>query len=189
MNGVLITLAVLGGLVLIVLLWAIATYNRFVGLRTHIRESWSGVDVELKRRYNLIPNLIETVKGYVKHERETLEAVINARNKAASNEGSVDSQAKDESVLAGTLRQLFALAESYPDLKADTHFQELQQELANTEDRIAAARRFYNGNVREYNALRQMFPPNIIAGMFNFSEEPFFEIENEEERAVPKVAF
>ena len=189
LGGLGIALIVMVGLALVILIWAITTYNRFVGLRTHIKESWAGIDVELKRRYNLIPNLIETVKGYAKHERETLEAVIAARNRAASNNGSAESQAQDANMLSGALRQLFALAENYPELKADTHFKELQDELSNTEDRIAASRRFYNGNVREYNALRQMFPSTVVAGLFNFDEETFFELDDQAQREAPKVQF
>lgn len=184
-----IALILLGAVALAVLGWVVMTYNRFVTLRTHIRESWSGVDVELRRRYNLIPRLVETAKGYMAHERETLERVVELRNKAADNAGAVDSQARDESALNGALRQLFAVVESYPDLKADAHFTTLQEELGDTEDRIAAARRFYNGNVRAFNALREMFPSVLIAGAAGFGEEPYFEIEDPAERAAPEVSF
>ncbi|MAE60333.1 MAG: hypothetical protein CMJ49_03140, partial [Planctomycetaceae bacterium] len=137
--------------VLLPLVWLIATYNGLVRLRQHVRESWSGIDTELRRRYDLIPNLVETVKGYAAHERETLEAVVRARQAAVESRGSPASQAADENVLVDTLGRLFALAEGYPDLKASGNFLELQNELVNTEDRIQAARRFYNANVRDLN--------------------------------------
>ncbi|MEL6329742.1 MAG: LemA family protein [Planctomycetota bacterium] len=189
MSPALIAVIAIGAVLFVLALWAIGVYNRFIALRNHIRESWSGVDVELKRRYNLIPSLVNTAKGYMKHEQETLEKVIQARNTAAANHGPVDSQAKDETQLTGVLRQFFALAESYPELKADSHFLKLQEELSNTEDRIAASRRFYNGNVREFNTLRQVFPSSIIAGFGNFTAEPFFELEDEAARRMPEVAF
>jgi LemA protein len=182
-----IALLVFAGVVLLAGTWLIATYNRFVRLRQHIRESWSGVDVELKRRYDLIPNLVETVKGYAAHERTTLERVIELRNRAAANQGPAASQAEDENELLRGLKQVFVLAEGYPQLRADQHFLELQRELALTEDRIAAARRFFNGNVREYSALRQMFPTSVIASAFGFKEETFFELSSEAERVVPRV--
>ncbi len=188
-NAGLIALAVIGGIVLLVLIWFVATYNRFVRLRQHIRDSWADIDVEMQRRYELIPNLVETVKGYMQHERGTLEAVIDARNRAMANHGSPASQAQDESALMAGLSRLFALAEQYPQLKADTSFVNLQQELSNTEDRIAASRRFYNGNVRELNQLCEMFPSTIVAGMFGFKQEEYFEVQSEEARVAPKVAF
>jgi LemA protein len=180
-------LLIVGVLLLVALVWLIASYNRFIRLRQHIKESWSGVDVELKRRYDLIPNLVETVKGYATHEREVLERVIALRNEAAASHGSAESQAADENKLALGLKRLFAVAEAYPQLKADQHFLALQRELALTEDRIAAARRFFNGNVREYNALRQSVPTNLIAGAFKFGPETFFELSSEAERVVPRV--
>ena len=181
-------LIVVGVILLGVLIWLIATFNRFVRLRQHIRESWSGIDVELKRRYDLIPNLVETVKGYAAHERETLERVIELRNQASANHGAAESQAADESQLMRSVGRLFALAEGYPELKADRNFLELQKELANTEDRIAATRRFYNGNVREMNQLCGMFPTNMVGSMFGFHTESFFELASDAERVVPKVA-
>ena len=171
----------------IVLIWGIATVNRFVRLRQHIRESWSDIDVELKRRYDLIPNLVETVKGYASHEREVLERVVELRNRAMANTGSPGSQGGDESQLLLGLKQIFALAEGYPELKADQHFLELQRELARTEDRIAAARRFYNGNVRTLNALRESVPTNFIAGLLSIQAQTYFQLESGQERDVPQV--
>jgi len=162
-------------------------YNSLVHGRNHCTESWSNVDTELKRRYDLIPNLVETVKGYAKHEREVLERVTQARAAAVASQGSPASQAKDENVLVRELRQLLAIAESYPDLKASKNFLDLQHELVNTEDRIQRARRFYNGNVRDYNNKVQSVPSNIIASMFHFKNEEFFEIENAVERLAPEL--
>jgi len=186
-NEVGIVLMVAGGAVLILLVWAVATYNRFVSLGKHMKESWSDIDVELKRRYDLIPNLVETVKGYAAYEQETLERITELRNKAMANEGSAASQAVDESALLIGLKKLFALVEAYPDLKADEHFLALQNELANTEDRIAAARRFFNGNVRELNILRESLPTNIIGRMFRFVGGSYFELDSEAERIVPRL--
>jgi LemA protein len=185
--AVVIFIIVAGAIVLLPLIWFIATYNRFARLRQHIRESWAGIDVELKRRYDLIPNLVNTVKGYAAHERSVLERVVELRNKAAANHGPASSQAVDESALMIGMKQLFAVAEGYPQLKADANFLALQQELANTEDRIAAARRFFNGNVREMNQLCQTFPTNLIASWFAFKAETFFELSSEAERVVPRV--
>ncbi len=175
------------GIIVFVLIWVIATYNILVRLRQHVRESWSGIETELKRRYDLIPNLVESVKGYATHERETLQAVIEARTRAVASTGSPQSQAKDENMLVGALRQLFAVSEKYPDLKASDNFLHLQKELANTEDRIQAARRFYNANVRDMNTRAEVFPSNMIASMFKFTREEFFEIEDAGVRAAPKV--
>jgi LemA protein len=173
--------------VLLPLGWLVGTYNRFVRLRQHLRESWADIDVELKRRHDLIPNLVETVKGYARHERDVLERVIELRNRAAAGVGPHDALARDESELMRGVGRLFALAEAYPALKADRHFLELQQELADTEDRIAAARRFFNGNVREMNQLVAMFPTSLVAGMFGFGAETFFELAGDAERVVPRV--
>jgi LemA protein len=151
-----------------------------------VKESWSDVDTELKRRYDLIPRLVSTVKGYAAHEKEVLEKVTEARTRALHSTGSPRSQAVDENELVRNLKSLFAVVERYPDLKASGNFLELHRELVNTEDRIQAARRFYNGNVREYNNRVQMFPSTIVASTFNFKEAEFFEIE-EMERAVPAV--
>ena len=163
---------------LLVLIWIVAMYNALVRLRQHCKESWSGIDTELRRRYDLIPNLVETVKGYAAHERQTLERVIEARNRALASTGSPQSQAKDENALVGMLRQLFALSEGYPELKASRNFLQLQQELANTEDRIQAARRFYNANVRDLNTHVEVFPSNLVASALGFTKQEFFEIED-----------
>lgn len=183
-----IALAVIGAAVLVPLIWLIATYNRFIRVRQHIRESWADIDVELRRRYDLIPNLVETVRGYAAHERQVLEQVVALRNQAAANHGAYASQASDETALMRGVGRLFALAEGYPQLKADRHFLELQRELADTEDRIAAARRFFNGNVREMNQLAATFPSNIVASIFGFSPETFFELSGDAERVVPRAA-
>jgi LemA protein len=181
--GVIIPLAVAA----FILLWAALNYNALVRLRNHMRESWSDIDTELKRRYDLIPNLVETVKGYAKHEREVLERVIAARNQALASTGSPESQARDENALIGSLRTLFAVSEAYPDLKANRGFLSLQGELANTENRIQAARRFYNGNVRDLNTRIEVFPSNMIAGLFGFKQAEFFEIDDASVRQVPQV--
>jgi len=163
--------------VLIPLVYIIATYNSLVKLRNHISESWSNVDTELLRRYELIPNLVEAVKGYAKHERETLERVIELRNTCMADTGSVRHQEGTEKQLVGAMQKLLALAEGYPDLKADKNFLDLQEELVNTEDRIQAARRFYNGNVRDNRNLCEGFPSNLIANMFGFESRSFFNVE------------
>jgi LemA protein len=180
-------LAFLALLVLMPVVWLIANYNRFTRVAQHIRESWSDIEVEMKRRYELIPNVVETVKGYTQHERGVLEQVVQLRNKAMANHGTASSQAVDETALMIGMKQLFAVAEAYPTLKADAHFLALQQELANTEDRIAAARRFFNGNVREMNQLCDQFPSNLIASSFGFERATYFELSSDAERVVPRV--
>ncbi|XHC26031.1 MAG: LemA family protein [Phycisphaerales bacterium] len=187
MSPPVIILIVVGVVVLLPLIYVLAIYNRLVSIRAHMRESWSDVDVELKRRYELIPNLVETVKGYATHERETLEQVTRLRNQAAANHDDVGSQARDEQALIEGLRRIFVVVEDYPELKSDRNFRQLQAELANTEDRIAAARRFFNGNVRELNQLVEMFPSNLIAGAFGFSRSEYFQLDDDRQRAVPKV--
>ena len=162
------------------------SFNRFVSQRNLIRGSWADVDTELRRRYDLIPNLVATVKGYAAHEREVLETVTAARAAAVAATGPPDEQARAEAPLVGALRSLFAVAERYPNLKASENFLSLQKELANTEDRLQAARRFYNGNVRDYNRRVQSVPSNILANLFGFHEEKFFEVE-EAIRTAPKV--
>lgn len=182
-----IVLGILAAIVFLPLLWLVANFNRFTRVRQHIRESWADIDVELKRRYDLIPNLVETVRGYAQHERDVLEKVIELRNKAMANHASAAGQAVDETALQFGMKRLFAVAESYPSLKADAHFLALQQELANTEDRIAAARRFFNANVREMNQLCESFPTNLLASAFGFERATYFELSNEAERVVPRV--
>lgn len=173
-------------LVVIVVLWYIATYNKLVQLREQFRTAWSQIDVQLKRRHDLIPNLLETVKGYAKHERETLEAVIKARQMAV-DASSIAEHQEAENMLTSTLRSLFAVTEAYPDLKANQNFLLLQEELAGTEGKIAYARQFYNDVVNRYNTMIKSFPANLVAGS-NFTEQPYFEME-EGEKEVPKVVF
>lgn len=176
------------GLVVVIGLWAVLTYNGLISRRNKVDEGWSGIDVQLKRRHDLIPNLVETVKGYASHERETLDNVIKARQQAVSA-GSPHEAQEAENLLTGTLRQLFALGEAYPDLKASDNFRELQLQLADTEDKIQAARRIYNSNVNIYNTKIQQVPANIIAGIGNFTAREFFEIEDPAEREAIKVSF
>jgi LemA protein len=175
------------GIAAVVLVWFLGTYNGLVRLRQHIKESWRNIDVQLKRRYDLIPNLVETVKGYARHERELLERLVAERAKAAANHGAVASQEADERPVVRSLRQVLALKESYPDLKADRNFLALQEELTDTEDRIAAARRFFNGNVRDYNNRCQSMPSSIVASMFGFTTESFWEVEEASHREKPDV--
>ncbi|MCR9244227.1 MAG: LemA family protein [bacterium] len=179
---------IVGGILLVPLIWWIVTYNRFVRLRQALKESWADIDVELKRRYELIPNLVETVKGYAKHERETLDRVTELRNQAADNQGSAEAQAGDENRLNVGMKTLFAVAENYPDLKADAHFLSLQEELALTEDRIAAARRFFNGNVRDLRNLRESFPTSIVGGVMGVEEPTYFELDDASARVAPRVS-
>jgi len=183
MEPVLIILAVI---VLLPLIYVIATYNGLVALRNHIKDAWANIDTELKRRYDLIPNLVECVKGYASHERDTLEKVIALRNQCLANQGTPAQQAGTETQLVQGLNQLFALAEGYPDLKASDNFLQLQKELVNTEDRIQSARRFYNGNVRDYRNKAQTFPSNLVANTFGFPAEAqeFFDCEPMEREAV-----
>lgn len=172
----------------VLIIWFIATINRFVRLRQHLRESWADIDVELKRRYDLIPNLVETVKGYARHEERVLTQLAELRTLAIANRGSPAAQAADESKLLTGMKQVFALAEGYPELKASRNFLDLQRQLALTEDRIAAARRFYNGNARTLNALRESIPTNLIAGMMDIEPVEYFELASEVERVVPRTS-
>ena len=174
---------VAAGVVLLILFWALGNFNSFVRLRQHVRESWLNIDVQLKRRYDLIPNLVATVKAYAAHEKELFERVIEARNQARKKSG----DARYEQPMVGHLKQMLALAENYPALKADQHYLSLQEELADTEDRIAASRRFYNANVREYNTRRGAAPSNVIAALFRFSELKFWEVEEASHRKAPRV--
>ncbi|QDT01622.1 LemA family protein [Adhaeretor mobilis] len=174
-------------LLLLALVFVVANFNRFIGVRQHLRESWADIDVEMKRRYELIPNLVACVKGYTAHEQQVLTEVTQLRTRASENHGTPTQQAVDETALAIGMRKLFAVAEGYPQLKSDTQFLALQTELANTEDRIAAARRFYNGNVREMNQMCDGFPSNLIGGLFGFERADYFELASEAERVVPRV--
>ncbi len=167
--------------------WWIATHNRFVRLKHAVKESWADIDVELKRRYELIPNLVATVKGYAQHERDVLERVVALRNQAMANHGSPESQARDENALLGSMRSLFVVAEGYPQLKSDANFRSLQQELALTEDRIAAARRFFNGNVREFRNLKESFPTSIVGSNMRLEAASYFELDAANERVVPRI--
>lgn len=185
MNPILIPV----GILVFILIWVAVNYNALVRVRQQVAESWSGIDTELKRRYDLVPNLVETVKGYAAHEREVLQDVTEARARAAASGGSPEHQARDEKVLVESMNRLLAVAEGYPDLKASEHYLELQRELANTEDRIQAARRFFNANVRDLNTRVEVFPSNLIAQMFNFVKVGFFEVESSKVRQVVDVSF
>jgi LemA protein len=179
-------------IVVVLVLLLVGIYNKLVKLRNRVEQAWSQIDVMLKRRHDLIPNLIETVKGYAKHEKETLEAVIQARNSAvavSSSSGNAGAAGEAEGFLSQALGKLFALSESYPDLKANTNFLQLQEELTATEDKISYSRQFYNDAVVKYQNATETFPSNIFANMFNFEDKEFFKIENEGEKSVPKVQF
>ena len=172
----------------LLLIWLIFIFNKLIRLKNRAKEAWSDIEVQLKRRHNLIPNLVETVKGYVAHEREVLEKVTEARTRAMSAQ-TLKEKGEAENMLTQTLKSLFAVAENYPDLKASQNFLELQRELRDTEDKIQAARRFYNANVRDLNIAIESFPSNIVAKLFGFKKMDLFEIEEAEERKVPKVEF
>jgi LemA protein len=197
-----LTLVVVGGVVLLALLvglLVVVIYNRLVGLRNRFNNAFAQIDVQLKRRYDLIPNLVETARGYLKHERQTLEAVIAARNSAVaassraaqdpSNAGAVKALSGAESALAGTLSRLFAVAEAYPDLKANQTMAGLMEELTSTENKVSFARQSYNDSVMTYNTARETFPSNLVAGAFNFNAAELFVLENAAEREAPKVSF
>lgn len=179
-----VTVFIIIGAVVLVLLIVVVIYNKLVRLRQNVRESWSAIDTELKRRYDLIPNLVESVRGYASHERGTLENVITARNAAVANNGPPSTQVATENALTAAVRQLFVVAESYPQLKASDGFQQLQSQLADTETRISQARRFYNANVREMNTAVQIFPTSALAGPLGFKAENYFEIEEPQRAAV-----
>jgi len=178
------------GVIVVVVLWVISVYNRLVTLRQRVGQSFADIDVQLKQRHDLIPNLVETVKGYAAHERGTLEAVIQARNTAMAAQGPAQ-QAAAENMLSGTLRQLFALSESYPDLKANANFQQLQAELTDIENKLAASRRFFNNSVQEYNTGIQQFPAALFAGIFGFAPREFFDVGDERKTLdqAPQVKF
>lgn len=178
----------IGGIVLLAVV-LIAIYNRLVTLRQRLKNAWAQIEVQLKRRYDLLPNLVSTVKGYATHEKETFERVTEARNMAISAQN-VQEQAGAENMLTGALRQLFALAENYPELKANTNFMQLQEELTNTESKIAFSRQFYNDTVLKYNTAIQRFPAVMVAGMFGFHQELYFNLDDEAEaRQAVKVEF
>ena len=182
-----VALIIIGVVLVLLAFYVIGQYNGLVSLRNKVKDQWAQIDVLLKRRADLIPNVVETVKGYASHEKDTLDAVISARSKAVSATTPED-EMKADGELTRALGRLFALTEAYPELKANTNFLQLQEELKNTEDKIAYARQFYNDSVLNYKNKIEMFPSNIIAGMFNFKPEPFFEV-NETDREVPQVKF
>lgn len=178
-------------IVVVLAFFVISMYNRLVTLRQRVREAWADIDVQLKRRWDLIPNLVETVKGYAAHERATFEAVTQARSAAmaAAQTGSPEQRAQAESALGGALLNLRAVAEAYPQLQAIQEFKDLSENLTATEDKIAFARRFYNGNVRDYNTALMTFPTNVLGGAFGFQPEQYFELAEQAERNVPQVKF
>jgi len=184
MSLLMVVLVIIG----VVIVAAVGIYNGLVNLRNRSENAWAQVDVQLRRRYDLIPNLVETVKGYASHEKDTFQNVTEARNMAI-NAGTVQEQGKAENMLSGTLKSLFAVAENYPDLKANQNFLMLQEELAGTEGKIAYSRQFYNDTVMKYNTKQQVFPSNIVANMFSFSEKEYFEIDEEEAKEPVKVKF
>ncbi len=185
----LVVLLVVVVLVVLVLAVGVALYNGLIRVRNVVQESWRQIDVELTRRHDLIPNLVETVRGYASHERETLQAVTNARAAAAAPGSSPAQQAQEENVLTAALGRLFAVTEAYPDLKANQNFLQLQRDLTDTEDRIAASRRFYNANVRSLNTKVETVPSNLVAGMFGITRAEYFEAEDPAVRAAPQVSF
>lgn len=199
MGPSLIILCVVLGVALVIFLWIIGVYNSLVTLRNRFKNSFAQIDVQLKRRYDLIPNLVETVKGYISHERETLEAVVKARNQAvsaeqaaagdSSNPEAMQNLVKAEGQLGGALSRLMVVVEAYPDLKANQNMMMLQEELSSTENRISFARQAFNDAAMLYNIRREVFPANIVAGMFNFQEATLFVVDSAEERVAPKVKF
>ena len=180
------TLSIILIILAVLILWIIFAYNSFIRLITRAKEAWADIDVQLKRRYDLIPNLVETVKGYATHEKTAFENVTKARA-AAMGAGGIAEKGQAENMLTGALKSLFAVAEAYPDLKANQNFLELQRELSDTENKIQAARRFYNTNVRDLNIKIQSFPSNLIAGLFKFAEREFFELDESEAAAKSPV--
>jgi LemA protein len=183
---------ILGGVLILGAAYVIIVYNRLVSFRMRVREAWSDIQVQMKRRYDLIPNLVETVRGYAGHEREVLERVVRARGEAMANDGSPEAQARSENALQSTLKSLFMLVESYPQLKADTNFLRLQHDIMDTENRIKMSRRFYNGSVRDLNVAVEQFPSNLVARGFGFGPAEFFTLDADEAEAASrpvKVAF
>ncbi len=185
MSIFLIALAVIA---VALVLWIVLIFNGLVQLRNQVKNAWAQIDVQLKRRHDLIPNLVETAKGYMQHERSTLENITKARN-LATQAGSVGEHSKAETQLNQAMSQFFLVVENYPDLKANENFLSLQEELTSTENKISFARQFYNDETMKFNTKIEMFPSNIVAGTFNFKQAEFFEIEDEAEREVPKVSF
>ncbi|MDF1654032.1 MAG: LemA family protein [Coxiellaceae bacterium] len=183
-----IALIVIVVIIVLLILWVIGIYNSLIKLKNQVQEGWSGIDVQLKRRHDLIPNLVSTVKGYKEHESSTLEEVTKLRANAMQA-SSVAEKAKAESALSLGLGKLFAVAENYPDLKASANFLDLQKSLSDVEDNLQNARRYYNATARDFNTKVQSFPDNVIAGMFHFTSQPYFELDSEAEKAVPKVSF
>jgi LemA protein len=184
------TIWIISGVIALIVLWLIFTYNRLVTLRNRVKEAWSDIEVQLKRRYDLIPNLVETVKGYAKHESAAFENVTRARAAAISGSATPHEQAAKENMLTGALKSIFAVAEAYPELKANTNFLELQRELSDTENKIQASRRFFNSNVLAINNAIEVFPSNIVAGAFGFKKEEFFDLdEAPEQRENVQVKF
>ena len=175
-------------IVTVVVVWLIVSYNGFVKMRNKTEEAFSTMDVSLKKRYDLIPNYVETVKGYAKHESETLQGVVEARNMAMTA-STPEERIQKENILTGSLRSLFAVAENYPDLKANANFAELQRELSDIEDEIAGARRYYNGVVNKFNTKTEVFPSNLVAAMFGFKRKPLYEVNDVAERENVKVSF
>ena len=188
MGGATIALLVVLGLAVLAVLWFVGTFNSLIRLRNQVKNAWAQIDVQLKRRHDLIPNLVETAKGYMSHERGTLEAVTKARNLATQASGAGEASGAEKG-LSGALSQFFLVVERYPDLKANQNFLALQEELSSTENKIGFARQFYNDQTMQYNIRIQSFPANVVAGMFHFTESELFELEAEEERAVPEVKF
>ena len=185
----LIVLAIVLVPAILILFWIIGAYNSLIVLRNQVKNAWAQIDVQLKRRHDLIPNLVDTVKGYMAHEAGTLEKVVKARQMVINlGDENIKQRAEEENVLSGALKSLFALSEAYPDLKANQNYMQLQEELASTENKIGFARQFYNDAVLAYNNKKEMFPTNIIAGMFNFETKEFFEA-NAAEKEVPQVKF
>ena len=188
MATILLATLVFGGVLLVIVIWFVVMYNGLVTLRNVVKNAWAQIDVQLKRRHNLIPNLVETVKGYAAHEKDTLENVTRARAAAVSAEGA-GAQSQAEQMLTGALGRLMLVVEEYPDLKANQNFLALQEELTSTENKIGFARQAYNDSVMQFNTKIQTVPTNIVAGAFNFKEEEFFEVQDETVREAPRVSF
>lgn len=181
-------LYIIDGIIAVIVLWFIFAYNGLIRRRNRVSEAWSDIDVQLKRRYDLIPNLVETVKAYAKHEKNLLESVTKARSNAINAEN-IKEKEQAENILSGTLKSIFALSENYPDLKANENFLELQKEISDTENKIQASRRFYNNTTMDYNTKIESFPTNIVAGIFKFKNREFFELEEEKAKKPVKVEF